>query len=210
MSIVPFHDGIRVHTVVYHPQNFEPKIARTELAQQDEEEFVVPLTLLRVHDAYQTNLPGTAANDDLALVGGTLGTNAPSIQAGELKAAGSTTRYARFDFGIPPTYVAGETVKFRFAAGMITTAADTECTLDIQCYKSDEDNTVSADLASAAVTDNMNNTTFADVDFTITSTSLSPGDMLDVRMSILCNDAASGTDVIPCVAAIKLVVDTQG
>jgi hypothetical protein len=210
MAEIPFEDGIRVYTKLTHPNNFAPKIARDQNAQQNEEEFVIPLTLLRVHDAYATVLTGTANNDDLALVGGTLGTNAPSIQAGDLKAAGATTRYARFDFGLPPNYVAGQTVKLRYSAGMITTAADGTCTLDMEFYKSDEDNTVSATDLCSDVAQSMNDTSFADLDFEITATSLNPGDMFDVRIAIACNDGASGTDVIPCIGAIKLVCDTRG
>lgn len=203
-------DDLRTTGPFRHTNQIYPAIAVTNIAQQNLQEFVVDLCSLRVHDAFATVLPAAAANDDLGLVGGTIGTNAPSIQAGDLKAAGATTRYARFLVGLPPNYVAAQTVYLRFAGGCITTAADTSCTLDIECYKSDEDNSVSADLASAAVADNINSTSFTDVDFTITSSALNPGDMLDVRMNIACNDGATGTAVIPCVAAIKLVCDTQG
>lgn len=204
-----FPHGVHIQGNLRHANDISPPFARSTLAQQDGEEYGVPLDSLRVHDAFNTVLPGTAATDDLALVGGTLGTNAPSIQAGDLKAAGATTRYARFVTYLPPEYVAGQTVLLRFAAGMITTIADASCTLDVECYKSDEDNTVSADLCATAAT-SINSVTFADKDFTITETNLLPGDMLDVRIAIACNDAGTGTAVIPCVAAIKRVLDTQG
>jgi len=209
MGQVAFEDGIWCQDEFRHVNSFLPKIAVNQLAQRDLQEYVIPLNFARVHDAFHTVLPGTAADDDLALVGGTLGTNAPSIQTGDLKAAGATTRYARFCFGLPPEYVAGETVKMRFAAGMITTAADTSATLDLQWYKSDEDNTVSADLcATDAVS--INSTSFADKDFTITASTLSPGDFFDFRIAIAVNDGATATAVIGCVAAIKLLCDTQG
>jgi hypothetical protein len=123
---------------------------------------------------------GKGATDELSVVNGTLGTNAPSLQTEDLRDVGATTRYARFLVPLPSEYVAGETVQLRFPAGMITNAADTTATLDVECYKSDEDNTVSADLCETAA-QSMNSTTFADLDFTITATNLSPGDMLDVR-----------------------------
>lgn len=209
MAVVPFDDGVRVGTELGHPNNFKPKIAVDQVVQRDEQEYVVPLNLCRVHDAFATVLPAAGADDDLGLVGGTLGTNAPSLQTGDLKAAGATTRYARFVYGLPPEYVAAQTVKFRFPAGMLVTAADTTATLDVECYKSDEDNTVSADLCATAA-QSMNDTTFGDLDFVITSTTLAPGDMLDVRIAIAVNDGATATEVNGCVAAIKLVVDTQG
>ncbi len=202
-------DTLRVTGLLQHANNINPAIAVTNLAQQNLQEYVIDLTRFRIHDAFNTNLPGTAADDDLALVGGTLGTNAPSIQAGDLKAAGATSRHARCLFYLPPEYVAAETVQLRFAAGMITTAADTSCTLDVVCYLSDEDNSVSADLCATGAT-SMNSTSFADLDFTITSSALNPGDMLDFRITVACNDAATGTAVIPCVAAAKALCDTRG
>ena len=72
--------------------------------------FPVPFTSLRVWDAFATNLPGTAATDDLALIGGTFGTSHPTIEAGDLKAAGATTRYARFQVKLPECYDSGETI----------------------------------------------------------------------------------------------------
>jgi hypothetical protein len=200
---------IRIPGTIRHVNSISPPIAVTNIAQQNLQEYVLDLTSFRIWDAFQTNLPGTAATDDLALVGGTFATNAPSIQAGDLKAAGATSRYARFLVGLPPEYVAAQTLQLRFAAGMITTIADASCTLDVECHLSDEDNTVSADLCTTAAQD-MNSVTFADLDFTINSTTLSPGDMLDVRITIACNDAATGTAVIPSVAAAKLLADTQG
>jgi hypothetical protein len=154
-------------------------------------------------------LYGKGATDELSVVDGTLGTNAPSLQTENLQDVGATTRYARFLVRLPSEYVGSETVQLRFAAGMLTNPADVSATLDVECYKSDEDNTVSLDLCETAA-QSMNSTTFADLDFTITSTVLSPGDMLDVRIAVAVNDAATGAAVIGCVAAIKRLCDTQG
>ena len=152
---------------------------------------------------------GTAATDELQLVEGTLGTNAPSLQTEDLRAAGATNRYYRCMVPLPANYVDGETVQLRFSAGMITTAADTTATLDVVCYKSDEDNTVSADLCTTDA-QSINVASFADKDFTIFSAALSAGDMLDVRIVVAVNDGSTATAVIGCVAAIKRLCDTQG
>ena len=208
-DLTHYQGDLRVDGNIRHANDVSPGWSRDSLEQQDNQEYVIDLTRLRVHDAFHTVLSDTAANDDLALVGGDLGTSAPSIQTGDLKAAGATTRYARFLVGLPPEYVAGQTVMLRCSAGMLTTAADNTATLDVECYKSDEDNTVSADLCATAA-QSINSTAFADKDFTITATSLSPGDMLDVRIAIAVNDASTGTEVNGCIGAIKLVCDTQG
>lgn len=171
--------------------------------------FPVPLTSLRVWDAMQTTLPGTAATDDLAIIGGTFGTAPPMIQAGDLKNAGATTRYARFEVRLPECYQAAETVVLSLSAGMKTTVASVSCTVDIECYRLDKISGIGSDLcATSAIS--INSLTFAARDFTITSASLSPGDMLDVRVTIACNDSATATAVTPTIAAIDLLCDIKG
>lgn len=183
---------------------------RATVLQQDANAiFPINLTTLRVWDAYQTNLSGTAATDDLALVGGTFATAPPVISAGDLKAAGATTRYARFQMSLPECYDAGETVTLRISAGMVTTIADTSCTVDVQCYKIDKITGIGSDLCATAAT-TMNSLTFANKDFTITASGLSAGDVFDVRIAVACTDAATGTAVTPTIASIDLLCDIKG
>jgi len=181
----------------------------TILKQNPNVRFPVPLTSLRVWDAMQTNLPGTAATDDLAIIGGTFGSAPPLIQAGDCKAAGAVTRYARFEVPVPECYDAAETLSFILSAGMKTTIADTSCTIDLQVYELDKISGISADLCvTAAMT--MNSLVFGDKTFSITPTTLAAGDMLDVRVAITCTDAATATAVTPTIAAIDLVCDIKG
>jgi hypothetical protein len=170
--------------------------------------FTIPWTAWRVWDAVQTNLPGTPATDDLGLIGGTFATAPPSIQTGDLKAAGATTRYARAQVELPWDYEAGQSVTLRFHAGMVTTISDGTATLDVEAYESDEEVGISADLCATAA-QSINSLTFADIDFTITPTTLAAGDMLDVRIAIAINDTATGTAVIGCVGAAKLLCDVR-
>jgi hypothetical protein len=181
----------------------------TILVQDSSIRFPVNLTTLRIWDAFHTNLPGTAATDDLALIGGTFGTVPPLIQAGDLKAAGATTRYARFSFTLPECYDEGETVALILSAGMKTTIADTSCTVDVECYRHDKISGISADLCATA-SQSINSLTFADKSFTITPTSLEKGDVLDIRIAIACNDAATATAVTPTIANIDFAIDIKG
>jgi hypothetical protein len=183
---------------------------RSSILRQDANAiFPIDLTALRVHDAYATNLPGTPATDDLGLVGGTFGTSPPVVSAGDLKAAGATTRYARFQMRLPESYDAGETVTLSLSAGMATTVADTSCTLDVECYKIDKITGIGSDLCSTAAT-SINSLVFASIPFTITASGLVAGDVFDVRVAIACNDAATGTAVTPTIAAIDLLCDIKG
>lgn len=185
-----------------------PDIVRSDLTTETAEYFV-PWEAWRVWDAFGTNLPATAASDDLGLVGGTFGTNAPSIQAGDLKAAGATTRYARAVMCVPLEFVASGTFKIRAKAGMKTTVADTSCVVDFSAYRSGEDDTVGSDLVTTAAT-SMNSLTDADKDFTVDSATLLAGDMLDIRMLVTCTDAATATAVIPQIDGVWLVLDIRG
>jgi hypothetical protein len=186
-------------------------IARTKLAQDSLKPYTIDFTACRVHDAIQTNLPGTAANDDLAIYSGTggFGTDGITLDAGDLKAAGATTRYARFKAHLPAEYVDGETVSIRVRSAVETTVADTSCTVDIEAYRPDGSGGLSADLCTTAAT-SMNSTTAAAYDFTITPTTLVAGDCLDCRIAIACNDAATATEVRPSIYAIQLLCDVKG
>lgn len=205
-------DTVRVTGRVTHVNDFQPPIDPGQIAQRTLQEYVVDLTQCRIHDNFGVILPNAGLTDDLGLVGGSFGTNAPSLQTEDLKAAGATLNRAAFTFPLPPEYVTGETVLVRFKAGMITTIADVDATLDIECYSNDEDNSVSADLAAAAVADNMNTliASVVTIDFAITAGSLSPGTVLNVRLSTSVNDAATGTAVIGVITKISLLCDTQG
>ena len=185
------------------------ELARTKLAQDTLQPFTIPLTQFRTWDALATNLPGTPAADDLGLDNATFGTGSPHLTAGDLKAAGATSRYARVHVPIPIEYDDGQTCNLRVHAGMLTTVADTSCTVDIECYRSDEETGISADLVTSSAT-TMNSLTFADIDFTITPTTFVSGDTLDIRLTIACNDAATGTVVEPVIGAVQLICDVRG
>lgn len=184
-------------------------VKRADLIQDNLQAYHIRPEDWRVWDAMNTPLPAAAANDDLGIIGGTFATGSPTIQAGDLKNAGATTRYARCTFALPPEYNAGETVVIRVHAGMLTTVASVSATADLQVYKCDEEAGISADLCATAAID-INSVTLADKDFTITSTALAPGDLLDIRLAIAVNDSGTGTAVTAIVGAAKVLLDIQG
>lgn len=185
------------------------KLDRTELLQSDTFVFPIPFESLRVHDALQTPLPGTSATDDLGLYGGTYGTSQPLVRTYDVKAAGAQNLYARALIALPESYVAGETITLRLGCGMVTTLADVSCEIDAQAFRIGKDNTLGADLVTTPAT-TMNSVTFADKSFTINPASLAPGDVLDVRLTIAVNDAATATAVIAAIAGIDLLCDIRG
>jgi len=203
-------DSVRISDTLTIKETGVSAQTRASILKQDALAiFPVNMTDLRVWDAIQTNLPGTAAADDLALIGTTFGSTAPRITAGDCKALGATSRYARFMVELPECYEAGETVTLSLSAGMVTTVASVSCTVDVECYKIDKITGIGSDLCSTSAT-TMNSLVFAAKAFTITPSGLTAGDVLDVRLTIACNDAATGTAVTPTIAGIDLLCDIKG
>lgn len=184
--------------------------ARTDLNQDTLQRYPIPWTFWRIWDSITTNLttPGASA-DDLGLVGGTFGTGTPSIQTGDLKNAGSTTRYARAQFALPPEYDTAETVVLRAHAGMITTVASVSATIDFEVYRSDSEVGLGSDLCSTSAI-SINSLTEVNADFTISAATLARGDLLDIRMTIIVNDSGTGTAVIGYAGAVELLLDIRG
>jgi len=184
-------------------------IATTKLAQNPLQKFPVPLVLGRVWDAIATLLPSAGANDDLGLVAGTFATDSVLLSAGDVKSLGAVTRYARFPVVVPANYQDGETIQIRVRAAVETTVADTSCTVDCSTYKGDGSGAVGSDLVTTAAA-SINSLTPADVDFTIDASGVDPGDLLDLRVAIAANDAATGTSVTPVIYSVTLLCDTRG
>ena len=182
-------------------------IATTKIAQRVLAESVIPLTNLRVWDAVASILPSAAAADDLGLVTGTWGTNPVRVTAGDVKAS-SSTRRLYFAVPIPANYEDGQTIQVRIRAKMETTVADTSCTIDLEAYIGTS-GTLGSDLVTTAA-QSMNSLTAASYDFTINPTGVDPGDLLECRLSIAYNDAATATAVTPAVYKIALLCDTRG
>jgi hypothetical protein len=203
-------DDVRISGTLAIKETGVSAQTRTSILKQDALAiFPIRMTGLRVWDAIHTNLPGTAATDDLALVGTTFGTTAPVVTAGDCKASGATSRYARFMVELPECYEAGETVLLSLSAGMVTTVASVSCTVDVECYKIDKITGIGSDLCTTSAT-TINSLVFAAKSFTITPSGLTAGDVLDVRLTIACNDAATGTAVTPTIAGIDLLCDIKG
>ena len=186
----------------------EGQIAKSKLAQQNNDLIAVPLTDLRVHDALSSLLPATAAADDLGLVSGTYGTDGPLLKTSDAKAT-TVTQYARVLVPIDDLWVTGETYQVRIIAGMDTTISDGTATVDLQAFVPDGDGAVGTDICATAA-QSINSLTTANFDFTITTTSLTDGDILDLRITVAITDAATGTAVYGQIYGIQIMRDTKG
>ncbi len=185
---------------------FKPPMSRANLVQDTLMPYTVSWTAWRIWNDINSPLTGTPNTDDLGLVGPW--SLAPSIRTSDFKGAGASIQYARAHIVLPAEYVAGQTVVLRFHAGMLTTEADTAATLGLHVRRSDEELGWGAELSGGSLS--INSLTLADKDFTIEPATLSPGDLLDVRLAITINDAATPTAVKGVLGAIKLLCDVKG
>lgn len=185
-----------------------PDITRDLIAQDQNAVFAVPLTDLRIHDAIDDPLTGTASADDLELDNGTFGTSAPTVQTGDVKNS-TVTRYARFLYPLEPEYDDGNSVTVRVSAGMITTVASVAATLDVEVYKHDREGGVGSDLCTTAA-QSINSLTFANKDFDVSPSGLTAGDVLDIRLTLAVEDSATATAVIAAIGALEMLLDIRG
>jgi len=186
-----------------------PTYPRSSLATDTNQILALPFHIWRQTAAVATALSGTSSGSDLGYYTGTFGTIGSYIGTSDLKTAGSTTRTARCLFVLPPEYVAASTVSVRFSAGCITTISDTTATLSVDVRKTARDRTIGSNLYSGAALD-IRSVTFADKQFALSSTGLLPGDILDIKATIIINDAATGTAVIGAWAAAEIYTSIQG
>ena len=170
--------------------------------------YPIDFTGCRVWDACHTLLPSTAASDDAALVTGTPGTNALTIQ-GLDPGGGSTTSKFAFEYTLPPEYVAAGDAAIRVKGKCTTGIADNSCTIDFNVYRDARDGTVGGDIMAAAAF-SINNTTAVQSDMTITASSLSPGDKIIVVGTIAGTDVGNATAIVPTLLAIEMVLSVKG
>ncbi len=182
-------------------------IDRTDFASDTLVKYTLDARNFRVFDALGTFLPTTSASDDLA-VAGTFATAPPVIQTGDVKTL-TVSRFARTVFVLPVEYVAASNVVIRCSAGMVTTVADVSANLDIELYESDREGGVSADLVSTGA-QSINSLTFANYDYSVTSTTLAAGDQLDIRLNLAVSDSATGTEVNARIGQVEILLTVKG
>jgi len=150
--------------------------------------FTMPFSVFKKATDLTAN-PPAADSTNLTIVTGTYGTNAATIQSADGKAA-TTSPKTRFQFAVPPTYQAGGAISVIVNAGMLTTVADTSCTLKVDCYRPAAPTTNIGPIAQS-----INSLTAADKTFALTTTSVVPGDILDIDLVAAITDGATGTVV---------------
>lgn len=186
---------------------------RSFLQQEDEVEHPISLLSGCTWNAPGTPLPTTPANDDLGIVPGTWGTDALTLQTINQGSNGTETWcYGLFRTSVPKEWVSGETLKLRIKGGMVTAVSDATATVDAEIYKPNSTGGVGSDLcATTATTINSALLSAGEItcDFTITTTGLVAGDIIEVRVGIGIDDTATGT-VKGAINHLSLLADIKG
>lgn len=186
------------------PDNF---VERADMKMEDKL-YRIPLTSLRVHDAFATNLPGTSASDDLGITTGTFGTAGITVATYDVKAAGAVTLYARFAFILPPEYVDGEAFTAHIKA-KTSAVADVSSTVDIEIREQTGGAGYSGDKVSTAA-QSINSSSYDVKEFAVSGSSLVAGDVLDCRITVAVNDGSTVGAVIATIGDIYFTLPVRG
>ena len=188
MDTINFPTNLNLDGALRATSNESPT-DRSYLVQENLVACPVPLSSLVVWDAPGTHLPAAAAADDLGLVHA--GINAAEIVKGVDAGATTETQYGRFDYVVPPEYVAGQSITIRINASM-EVVADTSAVIDVECYRQAAP---TVDICATAQ-QNMNSATPANFDFVLTVTSVVVGDVLKIRIKTVAVDAGDAAPLI--------------
>ncbi len=186
-------------------------IPRAALAQDALARHWLPLRDAVEHDDVDDPLPDAATGAYLGRgYNDTFATDSISLETGDVKNTNST-RYARWpEVHLPADYDDGQTIVLEITAAMVTTLADTSCTLDVEVYAHDGDTTVTGDkYAGAAVDINENVDTFTARTFSLDATGLTSSTILDIRVAIAYNDGQAVNSVYAVIAKAELKYDRR-
>lgn len=161
----------------------------------------VNLHEMRKTAAYKDVLADTPGTSLLGL-----GDAAGTVLTGTTTNGGSTAtanESAGFFFRLPKSYVAGGAVTVRLRA-KVSVARAVSATCDVVAKRIDGDGAAGSDICATAA-QNLT-TSYADYDFTVTPTTLVPGDLLLVDVYGIANDTGGSSNGAVTIAAVTVLI----
>ncbi len=149
--------------------------------------FGLPFNEFRVHDAFETFLPTTAAADDVGYIPASFGSS--DTLSAVRGAGGSDTAFARILVTVPKDYVDGTNLTVTSVVTEVD-AAVTAATLDLEARRL-------ADITTEIQTANSSPITVvggATVVHTLDGTNVVIGDIIDLRFRVAQDDSGGGGD----------------
>jgi len=182
-------------------------ISRTKQALNSQDYFGIPVHLWRQVAAGHPVL-GTAGSTNLGV--GTAAAGATGVDVRTSPSNGTTiTQTAMFEFYLPPEYAATTNIYASFWAAM-NVISSASCTLDITAYKVGTDGAHGSDLNSTSAID-IRTVTYAERVFTIDGSGLSPGDKLEIYVTVAATDGGgAGTDKYAKIVKTGVKCDCRG
>lgn len=181
-----------------------PYVTRAQCTAETSQVMGVSLAALMNDDG--TPLAATAAAGKFGRVVGGWGTGGVVLE-GEAASGNSKTSTAHFMWFVPQNYEAGTNISFKVKARTSVVLA-TSSGLDLQAYKSDENGGVGSDLCATASQD-INSATWAEYTFTVTGTTINPGDKIEFYLQCVANDATGSNSGKSQIGNIDIVSTTR-
>jgi len=180
------------------------------MVQEDAVIYDIPLDAWRKDDF--TALPVAGDGVNLGFIDAAHAGTSPHKLRTESIQGETEVETARTQFVLPAEYVAGQSVTFRMRAKCDTTSGGIPGTktVDLACRKMGSGVDVfSADLVSTGAQTTVNNT-YTDEDFVITPTTLSPGDVLDLKITSTLEETSGTDNVEHDICRTELLLDIKG
>lgn len=179
---------------------------RANMLQEDDALFPIPFDAFRWADGSIPDTTGAAGNPALVMGGYGSGTG---IFQGEDAQAALKTETLCFDFAIPESYVAAQSVNVKVTCRFNDAGTNTESTKTVDCevYKIAEAGTAGSDICATAIqtmTASMVSYTFA-----VTATTLSAGSLLRVFIQCALEGDSNGALKVE-VGGATVTLDIKG
>ncbi len=183
-------------------------VNRADLVQDDAQVYNLDL-LKDFRVANGAALPAAPDSTTLGISAGAFGTDSPLLESSDTN-NGADSEFARVSVVMPIEYRAGETTTVRVHA-RVDVVRQVGATVDVLAYESDKEAGISADLCTTGAQD-ANSASWADFDFTITPTTLSPGDTLDIEIVAATDDTGAGapSNGHIQIGAVQILLDVKG
>jgi len=188
------------------PASFINASPRANLAQEDEVSFKIPLSCIRYANGTIPDATGAAGNPKIVMGGYGSGTG---IFQGEDAQSAAKTETLCFDFAMPESYVAAETVKVSFSARYNDAGTNTvaQKSIDCEAYEIAEAGTAGSDICATAAQTLTG--TIASYSFDITATGLTPGDLVRVFVRTILEGNTGGA-LVAEVGGATIKADLKG
>lgn len=178
----------------------------TRSACQTEANQTLRQALSSVREEDGLHLAATASAGSFGYAVGGAGVGG-ALLVGEAANNNTKTSIGRLEIALPQNYEAGSalSVVVRARANLVL---NTAATVDIEAYRLDGEGGVSSDLNGTAA-QNVNSTSWANLTFAVDGSTLSPGDVLELYLTAIANDAGGTTNGRIEIGGVHLVTTTR-